>query len=137
VVRGENGLVRTTLIYDGDCGICTRLAGFAGRRLRPRAEVRASQELDLAAYGVTEAQCAEALQLVTAEGRVYSAQDAVARLLLISRPLWRPAGLVLLLPGVNALAGVAYRWIARNRYRLPGASDACAVPPAEQAPRAG
>jgi predicted DCC family thiol-disulfide oxidoreductase YuxK len=129
--------VRTTLIYDGDCGICTRLAGFAGRRLRPRAEVRASQELDLAAYGVTEAQCAEALQLVTAEGRVYSAQDAVARLLLISRPLWRPAGLVLLLPGVNALAGVAYRWIARNRYRLPGASDACAVPPAEQAPRAG
>lgn len=129
--------MRTTLIYDGDCGICTRLAGFAGRRLRPRAEVRASQELDLAAYGVTEAQCAEALQLVTAQGRVYSAQDAVARLLLISRPPWRPAGLVLLLPGVNALAGVAYRWIARNRYRLPGASDACAVPPAERAPRAG
>lgn len=129
--------MRTTLIYDGDCGICTRLAGFAGRRLRPRAEVRASQELDLAAYGVTEAQCAEALQLVTAQGRVYAAQDAVARLLLISRPAWRPAGLVLLLPGVNALAGVAYRWIARNRYRLPGASDACAVPPAERAPRAG
>jgi len=124
--------VRTTLIYDGDCGICTRLAGFAGRRLRPRAEVRASQELDLAAYGVTAAQCAEALQLVTAEGRVYSAQDAVARLLLISRPVWRPAGLVLLLPGVNALAGVAYRWVARNRYRLPGASVACAVPPAGQ-----
>jgi predicted DCC family thiol-disulfide oxidoreductase YuxK len=119
--------VRTTLIYDGDCGICTRLAGFA-RWLRPRAEVRASQELDLAAYGVTAAQCAEALQLVTAEGRVYSAQDAVARLLLISRPVWRPAGLVLLLPGVNALAGAGYRWLARNRYRLPGATDACAVP---------
>lgn len=127
--------MRTTLIYDGDCGICTRLAGFAGRRLRPRAEVRASQELDLAAYGVTEAQCAEALQLVTEQGRVYSAQDAVARLLLVSRPLWRPAGLVLLLPGVNALAGVAYRWVARNRYRLPGASDACAVPPAGAAER--
>ena len=125
--------MRTTLIYDGDCGICTRLAGFARRRLRPRADVRASQELDLAAYGVTAAQCAEALQLVTAEGRVYSAQDAVARLLLISRPVWRPAGLVLLLPGVNALAGVAYRWVARNRYRLPGASDACAVPPAGRA----
>ena len=125
--------MRTTLIYDGDCGICTRLARFAERRLRPRAEVRASQQLDLAAYGVTAAQCAEALQLVTAEGRVHSAQDAVARLLLVSRPLWRPAGAVLLLPGVNALAGVAYRWVARNRYRLPGASDACAVPPAGQA----
>jgi predicted DCC family thiol-disulfide oxidoreductase YuxK len=125
--------VRTTLIYDGDCGICTRLAAFAGRRLRPRADVRASQELDLAAYGVTEAQCAEALQLVTADGRVYAGHDAIARLLLVSHPLWRPAGLVLLLPGVNALAGVAYRWIARNRHRLPGASDACVVPRAGRA----
>jgi len=34
---------------------------------------------------------------------------------------------VLLLPGVNALAGVGYRWIARNRHGLPGGSDACAL----------
>ena len=128
--------MRNTVIYDGDCGICTRLAGFARRRLRPDAEVRASQELELGRYGVTEAECAEALQYVTADGRGYAAQDAVARLLLASRPWWRPAGLVLLLPGVNALAGVVYRWVARNRYRLPGASDACAVPPADAlAPR--
>jgi predicted DCC family thiol-disulfide oxidoreductase YuxK len=123
--------VRNTVIYDGDCGMCTRLAGFVRRRLRPDADVRASQELELARYGVTEAECAEALQYVTAGGRVYAAQDAVARLLLASRPWWRPAGLVLLVPGVNALAGVVYRWVARNRYRLPGASDACAVPPAD------
>jgi predicted DCC family thiol-disulfide oxidoreductase YuxK len=121
--------VRTTLIYDGDCGICTRLAAFAGRRLRPRADVRASQELDLAAYGVTEAECAEALQFVSRTGAVYAAQDAVAHLLLVSGRIWRPAGHLLRAPGVNALAGVVYRWVARNRYRLPGASDACAVPP--------
>ena len=132
--------MRNTVIYDGDCGICTRLAGFVRRRLRPDAEVRASRELaleeGLGRYGVTEAECAEALQYVTADGRAYAAQDAVARMLLASRPWWRPAGLVLLLPGVNALAGVVYRWVARNRYRLPGASDACAVPPADAlAPR--
>jgi predicted DCC family thiol-disulfide oxidoreductase YuxK len=121
--------VSNTVIYDGDCGICTRLAGFVRRRLRPDAEVRASQELELDRYGVTRAECAEALQYVTDGGRVYAAQDAVARLLLASRPWWRPAGLVLLVPGVNALAGVVYRWVARNRYRLPGAADACAVPP--------
>jgi predicted DCC family thiol-disulfide oxidoreductase YuxK len=120
--------VRTTLIYDGDCGICTRLADFARRRPRPQADVRPWQELDLPAYGVTEAQCVEALQLVTPEGRVFAGHDAIARVLLVSRPLWRPAGAVLLLPGVNALAGVAYRWIARNRHRLPGGSDACALP---------
>jgi predicted DCC family thiol-disulfide oxidoreductase YuxK len=121
--------VRNTLIYDGDCGICTTLAGFARRRLHPDADVAASQELDLAFYGVTEAQCAEALQFVTADGRVHAAQDAVAHLLLVSPPVWRPAGHVLRLPGVNALAGLVYRWVARNRYRLPGSSQACAVPP--------
>jgi predicted DCC family thiol-disulfide oxidoreductase YuxK len=121
--------VRNTLIYDGDCGICTRLAGFVRRRLHPDADVAASQELDLAAHGVTEEQCAEALQFVTADGRVHAAQDAVAHLLLVSRRVWRPAGHVLLLPGVNGLAGLVYRWVARNRYRLPGASEACAVPP--------
>jgi predicted DCC family thiol-disulfide oxidoreductase YuxK len=127
----ENERVRNTLIYDGDCGICTKLAGFVRRWLRPDADVRTSQELDLAAYGVTEAECAEALQYVTAGGRVHSAQDAVARLLLASGARWRPAGYVLLAPGVNALAGVVYRWVARNRYRLPGSSHACAVPPAD------
>jgi predicted DCC family thiol-disulfide oxidoreductase YuxK len=132
----ENGPVSNTMIYDGDCAICARLARFTARRLRPDAEIRASQTLDLEAYGVTAAECAEALQFVTADGRVYAAQDAVARMLLVSRPVWRPAGAVLRLPGVNALAGVVYRWVARNRYRLPGSSDACAVPQAG-APRAG
>jgi predicted DCC family thiol-disulfide oxidoreductase YuxK len=128
--------VSNTLIYDGDCGICTVLAGFAGRRLRPHAEIRTFQELDLAGYGLTAAECAEALRYVAADGRRYASQDAIARLLLVSRPVWRPAGLVLLLPGVNALAGVAYRWLARNRFRLPGASGTCAVPsPAARAPR--
>jgi predicted DCC family thiol-disulfide oxidoreductase YuxK len=122
--------VRDTLIYDGDCGICTTLAGFVRRRLRPDAEVAASQELDLHRYGVTAAECAEALQYVTADGRVYAAQEAVARLLLASRPVWRPAGYVLRAPGVDALAGVVYRWVARNRHRLPGSSGACAVPDA-------
>jgi predicted DCC family thiol-disulfide oxidoreductase YuxK len=121
--------VRNTVIYDGDCGICTKLARFVRRRVRPDAEVRASQELDLAAYGVTEADCAEALQYVTAGGEVHAAQDAVARLLLASGAGWRLLGRLLLVPGVNALAGVGYRWVARNRYRLPGASEACAVPP--------
>jgi predicted DCC family thiol-disulfide oxidoreductase YuxK len=117
------------LVYDGDCGLCMKLSRAARRLIMPPAgTVIAAQELDLAAYGLTLEQCLEALQFVDARGRTHAAQDAVARLLLAAARWWRPLGALLLLPGVNALAGVGYRWVARNRYRLPGATQACAVP---------
>jgi len=99
------------------------------RRLRPPAAVQPWQRLDLAAYGLTDVECIEALQYVDAAGRVYAAELAVAQLLKASRPWARPAGIVIALPGVRILAGVIYRWVARNRSRLPGGTPACAVPP--------
>jgi predicted DCC family thiol-disulfide oxidoreductase YuxK len=118
------------LVYDGDCGICTKLSRVARRLVMPEGgTVAASQELDLAAYGLTEEQCLEALQFVDVHGRAHAAQDAVARLLLAGAVWWKPVGALLLAPGVNAVAGAGYSWVARNRYRLPGASEACALPP--------
>ena len=99
------------------------------RRLRPPAAVQPWQRLDLAAYGLTDVDCLEALQYVDADGRVYAAELAVARLLRASRPWARPAGVVIALPGIRSVAGLIYRWVARNRSRLPGGTAACAVPP--------
>jgi predicted DCC family thiol-disulfide oxidoreductase YuxK len=127
---------RPVLLYDGDCGVCTRLAGFVVRRLRPGGAVSAYQDADLPSYGLTAEQCDAALQYVDASGRSHAAQNAVARLLLASVPWWRPLGAPLLLPGVNQLAGLVYRWVARNRSRLPGGTPACALP-ADQRPGAG
>jgi predicted DCC family thiol-disulfide oxidoreductase YuxK len=120
---------RPVVIFDGDCAICSTLAGVIERRLRPPAAVAPWQRLDLAAYGLTDLECIEALQYVDADGRVYAAELAVARLLRASRPWARPAGFVIELPGIRSLAGVIYRWVARNRSRLPGGTPACAVPP--------
>lgn len=122
---------RPLLIFDGDCGICTKLSGFARRAVLPpgRGTVEAYQFLDLAPLGLTAEECAQALRFVDASGRTYAAQDAVARLLLGSRWWWRPIGAVILVPGVNAVAGLVYRWVARNRHRLPGGTPACAMPP--------
>jgi predicted DCC family thiol-disulfide oxidoreductase YuxK len=120
---------RPVVVFDGDCGICTTLAGVIERRLRPPVAVQPWQRLDLAAYGLTDLECIEALQYVDADGRVYAAELAVARLLRASRWWARPAGLVIALPGVRSIAGLAYRWVARNRSRLPGGTPACAVPP--------
>ena len=91
-------------------------------------DVDPSQRLDLPSLGLTQAECDEALQWVAADGRVSSGQDAVARMMLASRLWARPLGAALLLPGVNALAGVVYRWVARNRHRFPGGTPACEMP---------
>src|SRR3954447_16513629 len=82
---------RPVVIFDGDCAICTTLAGVVERRLRPPAAVQPWQRLDLAAYGLTDVECIEALQYVDAAGRVYAAELAVAQLLKASRPWARPA----------------------------------------------
>ena len=118
------------LVFDGDCGICSKLSDVADRWVHPRGgSVVAAQWIDLPHYGLTPEQCDEALQFVDASGRVHAAQDAVARLLLSSHLWWKPFGALLLLPGINQLAGMGYRWVARNRYRLPGGTPACAMPP--------
>ncbi len=128
-------MARAQLVYDGDCGICTRLSGWVTRLVRPHPDsfgVTAYQHLDLAPFGLTAQQCELALQWVAADGRISSAQDAVARLLLSGRVWVRPLGALLLAPGVNALAGVVYRWVAANRHRLPGGTPACSMPAAQR-----
>ncbi len=123
---------RPVLVFDGDCAFCTTSATLLVDRLRRSPgdfAVEPWQRVDLPALGLTEQECVDALQWVDADGRVAAAHLAVARALLASRWWVRPAGAVLLLPGVRPLAGVAYRWVSRNRYRLPGGTPACAVPP--------
>ncbi|WP_432524240.1 thiol-disulfide oxidoreductase DCC family protein [Kineococcus sp. SYSU DK006] len=119
--------MRPVLVFDGDCGVCTRLAGLVPR-LRADVDVQPWQALDLAPLGLTPQACDEALQLVDERGRAWSAQDAVARLLRRSAFPLPLAGAVLQLPGVRALAGAGYRWVARNRHRLPGGTAACVLP---------
>jgi predicted DCC family thiol-disulfide oxidoreductase YuxK len=127
--------MRPVLIYDGDCGVCTRLSRLVTTRLRRRPEdfaVAAYQLLDLSEYPLTPEECDAALQWVAADGTVSRAQDAVARTLLACRPPLRPLGAVVLLPGVNALAGLVYRWVAANRHRLPGGTPACSLPASQR-----
>ena len=119
--------MKPVLVFDGDCGICTRLAGFVPA-LRADVDVAAWQTLDLPSLGLTPEACDRALQFVDAQRRISSAQDAVAALLRHSAFPLPVAGRLLQLPGLNVLAGFGYRWVARNRQRLPGGTPACALP---------
>jgi predicted DCC family thiol-disulfide oxidoreductase YuxK len=120
-------------VYDGDCAFCSTCARFIEHRIHPPALVEAWQRLDLAALGLTADECAEAVQWVGGDGEVATGPAAIARLLRgAGGPsgylLWRPVGTVLGTRPALTLAWPVYRWVARNRHRLPGGTAACALP---------
>lgn len=120
-------------VYDGDCAFCSSCARFIERHVPSPARVVAWQLTDLAAFGLTEQACAEAVQWVDADQPPAAGPVAIVRLLRSTtgwsgRLLWRPLGAALSLRPVLALAWPAYRWVARNRHRLPGGSPTCALP---------
>lgn len=119
---------RPTLVYDADCGFCTRSAQFAKRWVdrRDRFDVRPWQELDLSAVGLSPEDCDEAAQFVTADGSIRSGHRAIASAATHGAPAWRPVGYLLMAPGVSRVAARAYHWVAEHRYQLPGGAAACA-----------
>ncbi|MEO7061514.1 MAG: DCC1-like thiol-disulfide oxidoreductase family protein [Lapillicoccus sp.] len=122
---------RPVLVFDGDCGFCTTSARFVRRWVdrRDRYAVMPWQQLDLAAYGLTEARCSEAAQFVADDGTIGAGHEAIAMTLRHGAPGWRPIGHLVEAPGVRWLSARAYAWIADHRYALPGGTPACAVPP--------
>ena len=130
VARDEDAQVscreRPVLVYDGDCAFCTSCVR-ALERIGPEAEIVAWQRADLAELRITERQAADAVQWVQVDGTVRSGHEAIAAVLTTAGRTWKTIGRVVLLPGISWVAAKVYRLIARNRYRLPGGTPACAV----------
>jgi predicted DCC family thiol-disulfide oxidoreductase YuxK len=114
------------LLYDADCAFCTRSAQVA-TRLRLRAQVRSLQSVELDALAVPPERAAAELPFVDAAGRVSYGHRAVAAALRTSRSPLTLLGRLLGLRLLDRPLGRLYRWVASNRYRLPGGSAACRV----------
>lgn len=121
-----------TLVYDGDCGFCTRSVRALEQLRLAQPRIVAYQHADLPALGLTPQQCEHEVQWVSADGRADGGAQAVARLLLASGLPWSAAGAVLRVPPLRWLAALAYRLVADNRHRLPGGTPACALPASER-----
>ncbi len=86
------------------------------------------QDLDLAEHGLTLDQVTRSIQLVGPGGLHASGARAVALMLAVQPVVWwRAAGRIMLVPPVSWAAEVVYRVVARNRHRLPGSTDTCAI----------
>ena len=106
------------LLFDGDCGFCTRLAAWVEERDRAgRLRVAAYQEA--ASPPMTpelREACAQALHAITPRGRVLRAGDAT--IFTLHALGWRGLARVLWLRPLRDMVGFGYGIVARNRSRL-------------------
>jgi predicted DCC family thiol-disulfide oxidoreductase YuxK len=85
------------------------------------------QFTDIDALGLTSAECDTAVQWIDGTHRA-AGPAAIAALLRTSHPGWRLVGRILGTRVGTALTWPFYRWVARNRDRMPGGTAACALP---------
>lgn len=116
------------LVFDGDCGFCTRSVEFMKRHIPTSATILAWQRADLDALGTSRTRARYELLWVCETGEVYGGAQAVARALCDAGGTWALLGYTLRVPPVRWAAALAYRAVAANRYRLPGGTPACALP---------
>ena len=115
-----------TIIFDGECGFCTRSVNWL-KQLDRREQIKVvpyQHPGTPEAYGLTQAQCAEAVWAITNTGTAVPAAAAVNRALdtaLGKQWFERIYGL----PLMSRLQEWVYRWIARNRRRFPGVRPFC------------
>lgn len=116
-----------TVVYDADCGFCTTCARWLERHGTCR--ITPWQSLDLATLGLAEDDVTTAAWWLDDTGvATASGAQAIAAALRSCGPAYRVIGWALTLPVLRFVAAVVYGWVARNRYRLPGATDACRLP---------
>lgn len=114
------------VLYDGNCGICTRLARFWEPTLQrlglsiaplqsPWVQERTGLELDALLSDV---------RLLHPNGRLISGPDVYRH---VMRQMWLtyPLYLLSVTPGLSRMFDWSYRAFARNRTRI---SNACGLP---------
>ena len=116
------------LIFDGDCGFCTKSAQWIGARLPCDIDITPWQALNLDEFGLSERQVMAAAWWIDDAGNAHRGHKAVGRSLIAAGGAWALLGRSFLIAPGSWLARPGYALIARFRYKLPGSSDACRLP---------
>jgi predicted DCC family thiol-disulfide oxidoreductase YuxK len=125
--RLAQGAVQGVVLYDGQCGVCSRWvkywAGTLGRHgfeIAPLDEPWVAERIKM-----PHAELLTDIRLLTSSGQLISGADVY---LYVTRRIWWawPFYAIFSLPGFNRLMHVGYKWFARNRYCV---SHACKLRP--------
>ena len=119
------------LVYDGDCGICTRTAHWVAHRL-PEGDgtaVEPWQRLDLDALDLAPTDVESAAWWIDGNGVKHSGHRAVAASLRAIGGRCGAVGRLLSVPPVSWLAQAVYSVVAANRRRFSrwGVTPECAA----------
>jgi len=122
--------VASLLVFDGDCGFCTRALGWL--RLADRRkliETRPYQQPGVPeSLGLTREQCGRSVQWRGADGTRAEGAEAIGAALSEALGTDWPSRLYRVTSGPQEWL---YEWVARNRQRLPGVTPWCARYPDE------
>ncbi|MFI9153920.1 thiol-disulfide oxidoreductase DCC family protein [Streptomyces sp. NPDC053367] len=117
------------LAYDGDCGFCQASVDRIRRSATPAWEAVPWQSLPDRLTAPHLERLDREVLLLRSGTVVAGGADALLRYV-GSSPYrsWRTLSALAALPGIRGCARLVYRWVARNRLRMPGGTAACAVP---------
>ena len=119
-----------TVVYDGQCKVCTRAANLLRRWDTPgEIEVVPFQNSSVLSRfpWIPAEEYAKAMQLVRADGKTWQGAGAIEQLLHIL-PHGGLLGWAFKLPFFGTLFDRFYRWFARNRYKF-GCGEHCSSRP--------
>jgi predicted DCC family thiol-disulfide oxidoreductase YuxK len=121
------------LLFDGDCAFCSSCARWITAHVPTPVSLEPWQWVELEPLGVTVDEVDVAVVHVDVRLQHTAGPEAFADLLQTTTSgAWRSIGRVLGLRPVLAAAWPVYRWIARNRHRMPGGTAQCSLPQAER-----
>lgn len=113
------------LIYDGDCAFCKNSLNWAITNLKDLPRYAAFQKIDLSEYQLSLAEAKAQVWLIDGETHL-GGHRAVAWLFLNQKSLvWRALGHFLI--AFSPISAWVYRWVAKNRHRLPGGTKECSI----------
>jgi predicted DCC family thiol-disulfide oxidoreductase YuxK len=106
-----------TLVYDGECEFCTRLARWVETRNRGRrVSARANQEAGvIESLGLTRGEVDRATWAVETSGRKFEGAAAINRVLRELGGGWWLLGSLYVVPPVRWVEDLYYRRVARRR----------------------
>ena len=120
----------TLLLFDGDCGFCTSSIDWLAKTLPAFPTATPYQWVNLDEYGMTMAEAADRVWLITPT-RHFGGHLAVSAVLRRQPSIrWRFLGWMLITPPFSWAAMIGYALVSRFRHRLPGGTPACQTGPA-------
>jgi predicted DCC family thiol-disulfide oxidoreductase YuxK len=120
------------VFFDGHCALCAFWVRFLlARDRRHRYRFASLDSYAARASGISSPPGSEPdTVILMRDERLWERSDAAIRIVAGLGGMWRACVLLLLVPRV--IRDAVYRWVARNRYRWFGRTEACFLPDARQ-----